>query len=213
MNRKTVPTHCLHRALVSFFLFLFCFFYCCSISLTTFSVSFADYPRNIRETILKERIASARDKRLEARKRRRMDVRVRATNPKMYFRYKFGADAGRESSLCLHSFRNLFGLGRTMWRRLNTEALRLAPGPSNHGNVGLRNRHVGSGIADLEPDIVAFLNLLGQDHGESYATRYIQERSSLGLHNEEEGSIDLPSHFTKRKIFERYVFFIFIFLL
>lgn len=100
-----------------------------------------------------------------------------------------------------------------MWRRLNTEALRLAPGPSNHGNVGLRNRHVGTGIADLEPDIVAFLNLLGQDHGESYATRFIRERSSLGLRNDEEGSIDLPSHFTKRKIFERYVFFIFIFLL
>jgi len=136
-----------------------------------------------------------------------MDVRVRATNPKMYFRYKFGADAGRESSLCLHSFRNLFGLGRTMWRRLNTEALRLAPGPSNHGNIGLRNRHVGTGIADLEPDIVAFLNLLGQ------ATRFIRERSSLGLRNEEEGNIDLPSHFTKRKIFKRYVFFIFIFLL
>jgi hypothetical protein len=140
-----------------------------------------------------------------------MDVRVRATNPKMYFRYKFGADAGRESSLCLHSFRNLFCLGRTMWRRLNTEALRLAPGPSNHGNIGLRNRHVGTGIADLEPDIVAFLNLLGQDHGESYATRFIRERSSLGLRNEEEGNIDLPSHFTKRKIFERYVFIFYFF--
>jgi len=41
-----------------------------------------------------------------------------------------------------------------MWRRLNTEALRLAPGPSNHGNIGLRNRHFLDRImgSHMQPD-------------------------------------------------------------
>lgn len=82
-------------------------------------------------------------------------------------------------------------------------ALSAAPGPIKHGNSGLRNRHSGSIQFETEGDVVAFLNRLGEEHGESYATRYVRERTSIGLRNDEEDVIHLPSHFTKRRLYER----------
>jgi len=43
-----------------------------------------------------------------------------------------------------------------MWSRLNKESFLLAPEPSKHGNGGLWNRYIGSGVAELEPAIVVF---------------------------------------------------------
>ncbi len=76
-------------------------------------------------------------------------------------------------------------------------------GPIKHGNSWLRNRHSGSIQFETEGDVVAFLNQFGEEHGESYATQYVRERTSIGLCNEEEDVIHLPSHFTKWGLYER----------
>lgn len=167
-----------------------------------FSVYFSDYPRNVRETILKERILSGTHARIEQRKRRKGLNNNRGLGY-THFRYKLGDETEKEMNICVHSFRNLFCIGKRMWQRLSKEALTLAPGPTKHGNVGLQNRHFSSLLYETEPDVVTFLKGIGQQHGESYATRFVRERSSVGLRREEVDAIDLPSHFTKRQLYKR----------
>jgi hypothetical protein len=122
------------------------------------------------------------------------------------FRYKLGDEHEGESPICCQAFRNLFSIGKQMWKRLKSEAIMAAPGPVKHGNVGTQHRHVSSASFSVEPDVVAFINGVGVEYGESYATRFVRERTSVGLRNEEEGCVDLPSYFSKRKLYERYVF-------
>jgi hypothetical protein len=95
-----------------------------------------------------------------------------------------------------------------MWQRLSKEAETCAPGPTKHGNTGLNNWHVGSKLYETEPAVVDFLRQLKVEYGESYATRFIRERTSIGLHREEVDAVDLPSHFTKRQLYKRLVFFL-----
>ncbi len=153
---------------------------------------------------MKERILSGEHARVDHRKRRKILNRRRDLDDKItHFRYKIGDDSAKEASVCIHSFRNMFCIGRRMWQRLSKEATTLAPGPSKHGNLGLQNRHFSSVVFETEPDVVAFLQGLGQQHGESYATRFIRERSSVGIRGEEVDAVDLPSHFTKRQLYKR----------
>jgi hypothetical protein len=120
-----------------------------------------------------------------------------------HFRYKLGEEAGIEGNLCIHSFRNFFCIGKRMWKRLFKEATTLAPGPTKHGNTGLQNRHLGSLLRETDPAVVAFLRRIEEDHGEAYATRFIRERTSIGLRREEVDAVDLPSHFTKHQLYKR----------
>ena len=90
-----------------------------------------------------------------------------------------------------------------MWQRLSKESFTLDPGPKKHGNVGLQNRHFSSVLHETEPDVVDFLQGLAEQHGESYATRFVRERSSIGIRREEVDATDLPSHFTKRRLYKR----------
>jgi hypothetical protein len=119
------------------------------------------------------------------------------------FRFKLVDEGHKEASICSHAFQNLLLIGQRPWRRLMKSALSAAPGPIKHGNSGLRNRHSGLIQFETEGDVVAFLNRLGEEHGESYATRYVRERTSIGLRNDKEDVIHLPSHFTKRRLYER----------
>jgi hypothetical protein len=97
----------------------------------------------------------------------------------------------------------LFCIGKRMWNRLSKEATTLAPGPTKHGNAGLQNRHRGSALFETEPDVVAYLQSIAVEFGESYATRFIRERTSVGVRREEVDAIDLPSHFSKRQLYKR----------
>jgi len=184
-------------------LLFFCIFFF-FIKLTNFLVSFADYPRNVRETILKERIVAAKDRGKELKKVRRLLTNQRGHGQQnQMFRYKLGDNHEEESAICIQAFRNLFCIGKQMWKRLKKEAETAAPGPVQHGNVGTQHRHVSSMTFSVEPDVVAFITAVGVEYGESYATRSIRERTSVGLRNEEEGCVDLPSYFSKRKLYER----------
>ncbi len=128
---------------------------------------------------------------------------IRADKDIAHFRYMLEEEVAAESNICVHSFRNFFHIGKKCWKRLSNAALSKPPGPILHGNIGSRNRHFGSTVFDTEPDVVAFLRQVGLDHGESYATRFIRERTSVGIRNEEEDAVDLPSHMTKRYLYKR----------
>jgi hypothetical protein len=119
------------------------------------------------------------------------------------YRFKLGGETERDACICIHAFRNLLSVGRRAWSRLMKSAISTAPGPIKHGNVGLKNRYLGSVLYETENDVVAFITRIGEEHGESYATRYVRERTSIGLRNDEEEVIDLPSSFSKRKLYER----------
>ncbi len=145
--------------------------------------------------ILKEWMLSARDQKDSSR---RMSQRTMTS-----FRFKLIDEGHKEACICSHAFQNLFLIGQRPWRRLMQSALSAAPGPIKHGNSGLQNRHSGSIQFETEGDVIALLNGLGEEYGESYANWYVRERTSIGLHNEEEDVIHLPSHFTKWRLYER----------
>ena len=73
------------------------------------------------------------------------------------------------------------------------------PGPISHGNKGTRHRHNSSALATCQESIREFIQRLADDRGEPYATRFIRERTSIGLREEEDGTIELPSSVSKRQ--------------
>jgi hypothetical protein len=54
--------------------------------------------------------------------------------------------------------------------------------------------------------LLPFITFVEVEYSESYATHFVREGTSVGPQNEEEGHVDLPSYFSKRKLNERYVF-------
>ncbi len=56
--------------------------------------------------------------------------------------------------------------------------------------------------------MVQFLNEFADERGESLATRFIHERTSVGLGKEEEDLIELPSCLSKRGVFKNFCFFL-----
>ena len=53
------------------------------------------------------------------------------------------------------------------------------PGPIEHGNKGKQNRVKGTDTVLYIVDLKLYLHELGELHGESYATHFIQERTSI----------------------------------
>jgi hypothetical protein len=60
-------------------------------------------------------------------------------------------------------------------------------GPITHGNTGKCNRFKGTIRRETMEDVIDFLSEIGKDRGESYATRFIREMTSIGIRKEEEG--------------------------
>ncbi len=81
------------------------------------------------------------------------------------------------------------------------EATTHAPGSTKHGNTGLQNQHLGSLLYEMDPANVSFLRQIEEDHGESYAMRFIWEQLSID-------AIDLPSDFSKHQLNKRWVHFL-----
>jgi hypothetical protein len=171
-------------------------------------VNFADQPLGIRQTILKEWIRSAAVRK-EERESRYILRRINNgnnnnnINPYAIYRLNLLGNAVSESSICQHGFRNVYGIFKHSWASLKKAAMISDPGPLKHGNLRKRNRYSGSIVAAMEAEVVAFLEELGRTEGESYATRFIRERTSILIRKDEEDLIELPSSYTKRRIYER----------
>jgi hypothetical protein len=77
------------------------------------------------------------------------------------FCYKLGDEHEGELAIYVQAFRNLFCIGKLMWKRLKSKAVMAAPGPVKHGNVGAQHRHLSSVSFSFEPDVtVSLISLL-----------------------------------------------------
>lgn len=165
-------------------------------------VSFALETKDIRQTVLKERLKAADDRvhcaRLAGRQARKEEMKLP---------YRISV-INTEISICVNTFRNLFAIGKKKWRNLKEDCFERyhAPGPMVHGNTGNTNRSASLSRSGVRESVVAFLTDISKEHGESYATRFIREISGMSLRKEEEGLVEIPSFFTKRKLYAEYCF-------
>jgi hypothetical protein len=167
-------------------------------------VKFADLPLGIRQSVLKEKIRSAVVRKVERSSRQPLTL---LTNDKckknLYYRVALCHSAAKESPVCEQAFKNIYSIFQRRWKCLKKAALESDPGPIQHGNVNKRNRHKGSFAATTKDDVIDFLVDLGKKEGESYATRFIRERTSILIRKDEEDLMELPSSYSKRKIYEK----------
>jgi hypothetical protein len=98
------------------------------------------------------------------------------------------------------SFIYLLGLGSSLWNTMSKT--KLAPGPNRSLNEGNDFRSRSYTLVDRKGSYISYLHDVGKKHGEAHATRFVREKTGVGLREEEKGYNDLPSHFTKRKLYE-----------
>jgi hypothetical protein len=63
-----------------------------------------------------------------------------------------------------------------------------------HGNDGNDHRAQNSDVAACFEDLCEHFNELKKNHGEANVTRFVREVTGMGLRDEENGVIELPSH-------------------
>ncbi len=119
----------------------------------------------------------------------------------LYYHITVNTESNVDVAVCLNAFRNLFGILRRPRETLkhNVAHGNYVAGPIRHGNVEKCTRHLSSNAKKAEGSILAFSKALSDTHAEPYATHFIQTVTSVGLHNDEEGLVELPLNYTKRK--------------
>lgn len=157
-------------------------------------VSFSLQKQDIRQTWLKERLRAALN---------RQQVNA-GTADCRYFRITV---SDNEVSVCRNSFCNLFALYRTQWERLKSACLGLySAGPIRHGNRGKSNRAKGSIRILAEPSVIDFLEDVCSRYGEMYATRFVRDSTGFSMRKDEDGLVELPSSYTKRRLYLEYCY-------
>jgi len=111
-------------------------------------------------------------------------------------------------SVCLNSFKNLHGIFRKQWQHLKKNGAKqnYVPGPRTHGNMGRSNRRTTSNIVQATPSLIEFLQDVSDSYGEPYATRFVREITGTTLRESEVDAVEMPSNFTKRKLYRDYCF-------
>jgi hypothetical protein len=100
----------------------------------------------------------------------------------------------------MNAFRNVLALYRRPWEKLkrSVSAGSYVVGPIEHGNGGTHHRHDSSNQRRCEKSIQLYLKDLADSYADCYATRFIREKTSVGLRNTEISVIKLPSNMTYR---------------
>ena len=80
------------------------------------------------------------------------------------------------------------------WKSLKKAALESDPGPMHHGNLKKWKCHKGPFAAATKDDVVEFFG---------YATCFIREWTLILIRKDEEDLMELPSSYSKRKIYEK----------
>lgn len=185
-----------------FFYFFLLFFINFYLFFFVFSVSFALLSKDIRQTLLKERLANASARKVEYQSLYKKRSRSSSDLHRLYYRLSV---PGFDIPLCGNSFRNFYVLLRRSWKSLTVECKK-GSGPIAHRNLGNNNRGINSCRAIAKPSVVSFLEDVCKSYGEAYATRFVREVTGLSLRQEEENLVELPSRFTKRKLYAEYCF-------
>jgi hypothetical protein len=103
----------------------------------------------------------------------------------------------------MNAFRNVLALCHKPWEKLkrSVSAGSYVAGPIEHGNVGTHHRLDSSNQKRCEESIRLYLKDLADSYTDCYATRFIREKTSVGLRNNEISVIELPSNMTYRNIY------------
>ena len=102
--------------------------------------------------------------------------------------------------VCGNAIRWIFHVGRKKWLRLEKQAS--LPAPNEFKNLMLAgNDRARTSCGD---SILQFLDNVGDLEGEPYATRFIRTLVGIELRDKENGIIELPPSYTKRKMYERF---------
>lgn len=104
------------------------------------------------------------------------------------------------ATVCKNAVRNIFRIGNIAWKNL-VQAV-IVPSKRNLPHL-TENKH---GCKKCTQRVIDFLSELGRNEGEAYATRFVRFLTGWSIREEERGHVQLPSSFTKRKIYETYCF-------
>ncbi len=204
---KSLPTNqyqSIASILGKFILFLFLFFVDCQLIFFALLllVSFALLTKGVRQTLFKERVAAAISRKQGYQSLYRKRSRSVSSNSRLYFRLLVN---GSEIPMCGNAYRNLFLLRRKLWKSLNQECSKIS-GPIIHGNVGNNHRSENSFRAHAKPSVISFLSDVRANYGEAYATRFVREVTGMSLRGDEIDGVELPSRFTKHKLYAEYCY-------
>jgi hypothetical protein len=108
---------------------------------------------------------------------------------------------GYSFDLCLNSFLNIIAIGKKRFKSLNET--RHIPDGNVHKNTGYCNTCMSN---ETLQSVVNFIQLKEKQDGEEYATRIIRTLTRNELRDEEKGAVDLPSHTTKKEVYEKFCF-------
>jgi hypothetical protein len=119
---------------------------------------FAVQPTDIHQTFMKERVRCATNHKLVARKLR--------NTMKGCLHYRISAET--DFPVCVNTFKNVFGIFSRQWEYLLKQSSgEYECGAIQHGITGKRSRHLSSNTAEVQDDVIAFLEVLRDERGEA----------------------------------------------
>ena len=111
-----------------------------------------------------------------------------------------------EVSLCKWTFMHIAGYGHKEFATLEKQANANEMGEKASKYKGNTNKSKNSGRILGFEHLCSFLDQVGEEHGEEYATRFVRNLTEVGMRKDEEGLIELPSWFTKRQLYSQWVY-------
>jgi hypothetical protein len=108
---------------------------------------------------------------------------------------------GHSFVVCRSSFLNIINLGSERLKGLLVT--RFEPGPTVHGNGFNKNTCVADPVRE---GVTAFICDKDERHGECYATCTIYDLMKYEVRDEENGTVDTPSTFTKSDMNKKYCY-------
>ena len=102
--------------------------------------------------------------------------------------------------LCGNGIRNIFCIGTKQWLKLSKDSM--LPKAKNIDNY----RNNKNRLKECSQDAIDFLTDIGEDEGESHATRFVRLDTQVDVRDIDVELIQLPPYCTKSQLYERYCF-------
>lgn len=114
--------------------------------------------------------------------------------------YRIVVNVEESFPVCVYTFRNLFVIRSDQWATLTEQLDTGSMTAPVHGNKNKRANR-GSMKSKATEEVIGYLQWLGEEYGESYATRFTRETTGIAIRESEEKLVELPSFYTKRGLY------------
>ena len=105
---------------------------------------------------------------------------------------------------CQNAMRLLYSYGSSRWSKVTTSFAERHVRP--HGLKGKKSNRRNGVILEAEERLNTFFSDMQEDFAEVPATRMVRCLTGASLRKEEEGLVELPSYFTKRSLYKRFMY-------